>query len=263
VGLHVEGPFLNPNRRGAHDPAHLVPPDPARAAGWSAADGVRIVTLAPELTGALELTHDLVRRGIVVSAGHSAATLDDARCGFDAGIRYATHLFNAMPPLDHRAPGLAGAALLDARVTVGLIVDGHHVDPAVVDLAWRIAGPDRFSAVSDAIAALGMPPGRYRLGDADVSVDADRAARLADGRLAGGAIGLDAAVRNLRAFTRASEADVFRAVTTVPARLLGLSDRGNLEPGARADLALLSPGLDIVATLVAGEVAYAVDDRWG
>jgi N-acetylglucosamine-6-phosphate deacetylase len=261
VGLHFEGPFLNVARRGAHEASQLRAPDGGLTAQWSPQDGVRVVTLAPELPGALDVARELVRRGVVVSAGHSLATAEEARRGFDAGIRYATHLFNAMPPLDHRAPGLAGAALADPRVTVGLIVDGHHVDPLVVSLAWRLLGASRLNVVSDGIAALGMEPGAYRLGDATMLVDDDRAGRLPDGRLAGGATGLDEAVRNLVTFTGATSADALATVTSTPASLLGLEDRGRIAVGMRADIVLLTPGLRVVATIVGGDLVHATEDR--
>lgn len=260
LGLHVEGPFLNPERRGAHDAAHLRPPDPALVTGWSPVSGIRLVTLAPELPGALEIVRSLVGAGIVVSAGHSLATAAEASAGFDAGIRYVTHLFNAMPPLDHREPGLAGAALADSRVTVGLIPDGIHVHPTIIDLAWRLAGPDRFSIVTDAMAGLGMSPGTYQLGDTDVVVE--DAARLRDGRLAGSVVGLDRAVRNVAGFTGASVEEVVAAVTSTPARLLGLPDRGTIAVGGRADLVVLTPELEVVATIVGGRIVHTVDDRW-
>ena len=261
LGLHVEGPFLNPARRGAHDVAHLRAPDKRSVADWSPASGVRLVTLAPELPGALDVITHLVSRGVVVSAGHSSATAEEARRGFDAGISYATHLFNAMPPLDHRAPGLAGAALADERVTVGMIVDGHHVDPLAVALAWRLTGPRRFNVVSDAIAALGTTDGRYRLGDAVMTVDDEGAARLSDGRLAGGAIAIDAAARNLVAFTGATVQQAIETVTSTPARVLHLDDRGRLDRGTRGDVTLLDAQLRVVATIVSGELIYSTEDR--
>ena len=257
LGLHLEGPFLNPVRRGAHDPAYLRPPDPVLAAGWSPATGVRLVTLAPELPGALDLVRALVARGVVVSAGHSAATLAEARAGFAAGISYGTHLFNAMPPLHHRAPGLAGALLTDPRPTVGLIADGVHLDPALVALVWRAKGPRHLNLVTDAIAALDMPPGVYRIGDRAVHVDGT-AARLPDGTLAGSLLSLDQAVRNLVAWTGADPAAAVATVTAVPADLLGLGGgRGRLAPGAAADLVLLTPDLRVATAIVGGEVAYA------
>ena len=181
-----------------------------------------MVTLAPELPGALDVVQALLSRGIIVSAGHSAATFEEAVAGFDAGIRSVTHLFNAMAPLDHRAPGLAGAAMADSRVTIGLIPDGLHVHPAMVGLVRRAVGPDRLAIVSDAIAALGMPPGAYRLAGRDVTYDGS-SARLADGGLGGSVIGLDEGVRNLAAFAGVSLGEAALAATRVPARLLGLA----------------------------------------
>ena len=221
LGWHVEGPFIAPSRAGAHAPASLRDPDPAVARAWSPATGVRIVTLAPELPGALDVVETLLANGVVVSAGHSAATFDEATRGFDAGIRMATHLFNAMAPLDHREPGLVGAALLDDRVTVGLLVDGLHVAPAMVDLVRRIVGRERLLVVSDAIEALGMPPGRHQLAGREVIVD-ESSARLDSGVLAGCVIGIDEAVKNLAAYSGLSAEDARYAATVVPARLLGL-----------------------------------------
>jgi N-acetylglucosamine-6-phosphate deacetylase len=259
LGLHVEGPFIAAERIGAHDITHRRDPEPVFVAGWSPEAGVRIVTLAPELPGAIELIRELVGRGIVVSIGHTASTAVQARAGFDAGARFVTHLFNAMPGLDHREPGPVGAALADPRVTVGLIPDGLHVDPLVVDVAWRRAGPGRLAIVTDAIAALGMAPGSYHLGTMDVVVDVT-SARLADGRLAGSVLSLDAAVRNLRAFTGASVADAVGAVTSTPARLLGLAgERGVLREGAAGDVVMLTPELDVVATVIGGRVGYEAE----
>lgn len=255
LGLHVEGPFLSPGRRGAHRRTALRPPDIDATAEWSREGGVRLVTLAPELPGALELARALVARGVVVSAGHSSATLEQARAGFDAGIRCATHLFDAMPHLDHRAPGLVGAALADRRVTFSIIADGVHVDPVVVDLAWRIGGRERLALVTDATAGLGMPPGRYRLAAATVSVD-EGAVRLGK-RLAGSVLSLDRAVRNLAAFTGCSLDDALSAASEVPARLLGEPDRGRLVVGSRADLVLVTAAGEVVATIVGGRQIHA------
>jgi N-acetylglucosamine-6-phosphate deacetylase len=178
-----------------------------------------MVTLAPELPGALEVVAELVASGVVVSAGHSAATFDEARAGFDAGIRSVTHVFNAMAPLDHRHPGLVGAALADERVTIGLIPDGLHVHPAMCALVLRAVGLDRLAVVTDAIAGLGMPPGRYQLAGLDCVVDGE-SARLPGGGLAGSVLAMDTAVRNLAAFAGIPEADAALAATAVPARLL-------------------------------------------
>lgn len=253
LGLHLEGPFLNPARRGAHNPAHLRLPDTRLAADWSPERGVRLVTLAPELPNALKVIRILRERGVVVSAGHSMADYEQARAGVHTGVAYATHLFNAMPPLDHRAPGLAGAFLTDSRVTVGLIPDGIHLHPAIVKLVWQSKGAGRVNVVTDAMAALGMRPGNYQLGDLEVTVD-ETSARLSDGRLAGSILGLDQALRNLIAFTGCSLSEALSTITTVPAQVLGLADRGQIAPGFIADLTLLTPDLRTAATAINGQM---------
>ena len=224
LGWHVEGPFISPKRAGVHDLASLQAPNAGAVADWSPASGVRMVTLAPELPGALEVVATLIANGVVVSAGHSAATHEEAVAGFDAGIRCVTHLFNAMPPLDHRHPGLVGAALADERVTIALIPDGLHVHPAMVALARRAVGPDRLAIVTDAVAGFGMPPGTYVLAGRECIVDGV-SARLPDGALAGSVLAMDQAVRNLAAYAGIPEADAALAATTVPARLLGLAEK--------------------------------------
>ena len=256
LGLHLEGPFLSPQRYGAHDPALLRTPDAAFTDRWSRDAGVAIVTIAPELPGALELIRELAARGVVVSIGHSNATLDEARAGIDAGARYSTHLFNAMPALDHRRPGIAAAVLADERVTVGMIPDTIHIHPTVLDLAYRIAGPGRFSIVTDAMAALGMPHGTFRLGARDVTVD-ETGCRLPDGLLAGSNLRLDEGVRNMAAATGRGVETAVAAATTVPARLLGLADRGRITPGARADLTVVNPEFEAAGTIVDGRLVWA------
>jgi N-acetylglucosamine-6-phosphate deacetylase len=239
LGLHLEGPFLNPGKKGAHNPAYLRRPAAADLNGWSPAEGVRLVTLAPELPWARQAIAELARRGV-----------------FDAGARYATHLFNAMPTLHHREPGLVAAALADPRVTVGLVADGLHVHPALVGLLWRWLGPQRLNLVTDAMAALGMGPGDYVLGDYAVRVE-DDAARLADGTLAGCVLSLDAMLRAFLSYSGATAAEALPTVTTTPARLLGLGDwLGRVAPGCAADLVLLSPDLRVVETFVDGESVY-------
>ncbi len=256
LGLHIEGPFLNPQKKGAHNPRYLRPPDVCAVAGWSPATGVRLVTLAPELPGALAIVALLSGRGVLVSAGHSAATFDQAKAGIDAGIRYGTHLFNAMPTLQHREPGLPGALLTDPRATVGLIADGVHTHPAIVSLAWQALGSRRLSLVTDAMAALGMPAGTHRLGDFDVNVDAT-SARLADGTLAGSVLSLDQALRTLVAMTGCSLDDALPTMTSTAARAIGVDrERGRLAPGAVGDVVLLSPDLHVRTTIVGGDIVY-------
>lgn len=256
LGLHVEGPFLNPKKKGAHNQQYLRRPTPEAVAGWSPASGVRLVTMAPENPGALEVIAALASRGVVVSTGHSMATYDEAVAGFDAGARYGTHLFNAMPPLGHRDPGLPGALLADDRMTVGFIADGVHTHRSIIALVWRMLGPRRMSLVTDAMAALGMPPGSHRLGDYDVIVDAT-SCRLADGTLAGSILELDQALRNLLDITGCSLDEALETMTTTPAKLLGLEgERGRIAPGYTADIVLLSSDLRVQTTIASGEIVY-------
>lgn len=256
LGYHFEGPFLNPAKKGAHNADWLRLPDGDFARDWSRADGVRMVTMAPELPGALELARELAGRGICLSAGHSMASVDEARAAISAGYTLATHLFNAMPALDHRAPGLAAAALLEAGLTPGIIVDGIHVHPDMVRLAWRMKGADGLALVTDAMAALGMPPGVFNQAGMEVVVD-ETSARLRNGTLAGSKLSLDNAVRNTMAFTGASLTEVLPAVTSTPARLLGLTDRGHIAPGLCADFTLVDEAGSVHWTIVGGQVAYS------
>ena len=259
LGLHVEGPFLNPQKKGAHNPAYLQLPALEAVAGWSPQTGVRLVTLAPELPGALPVIEALATRGVLVSAGHSTATFEEATMAFDAGARYGTHLFNAMPTMHHREPGLPGALLTDPRPVVGFIADGVHTHPSVISLVWQALGPERLNLVTDAMAALGMGPGKHLLGDFEVTVDAT-SARLADGTLAGSILSLDQALRNLIRLTGCTLADALATVTTTPARSLGLDhERGRIAPGYVADLVLLSPELEVRGTVVRGELVYTAE----
>jgi N-acetylglucosamine-6-phosphate deacetylase len=255
LGLHLEGPMLNPARRGAHPPAWLRPPSAELVAGWTAEAGVALVTLAPELSGALDVVRRLVGDGVVVSAGHTAATADQLDRAATAGVTGITHLYNAMTPFSHRDPGPIGFALADPRMTAGIVADGIHVHPVAVAAAWRALGPDRLTLVTDAVAALGQPFGPFRLGDQQVTLGAD-GVRLPDGTLAGSALAMDQAVRNLVAFTGCAPPDAIGAVTATPARLLGRGAKGALGPGFDADLALLTPDLRVAGTVVAGRQVF-------
>ena len=256
LGLHFEGPFLAPERRGAHPAEQLQPPDPALVADerWARGSGVALVTLAPELPRALDLVRDLVAAGVVVSAGHSSASAEQATAAVDAGVTAVTHLFNAMAPLHHRDPGLVGVALTDDRLRVGAIADGLHLHPAAVALAARALG-ERLCLVTDAVAALGMPAGRVPLGALEAFAT-DNGVRLADGTLAGSDLSLDRAVRNLMAFAGVALSTAVAAVTASPAALLGLDDRGTISPGAVGDRVVLDPAGHVVATVIGGRVAF-------
>ena len=254
LGIHLEGPYLNPLKRGAHNPALLRAVDVDEIMRWAGGDMIRIVTLAPELPGALEAVRRLHYRGIVVSAGHSNATFDETLAGLQAGVTWGTHLFNAMRALDHREPGLPGA-LLASRVPCGLIADGIHVHPAMVKLAFQIKSASGITLITDAMAAMGMSPGRYKLSDRDVIVDG-ASARLADGTLAGSILTIDQAVRNAAEFTGCSLTEAITMATATPARLLGLERKGRIAPGCDADVVILDEALHVTHTLVAGQVVY-------
>ncbi len=260
LGLHFEGPMLAPARRGAH-PAHLLrAPSAELVAGWSRDAGVTMVTLAPELPGALEAIAALRDRGVVVALGHTEASGAEVEAAVAAGASCVTHLFNAMSPPTAREPGAAGVALGGDALVAGVIADGHHLDPHLLRTAWRALGPERFLAVSDTTAALGLPDGPTRLGEQETLL-ADGAVRLADGTLAGSAASLADCLRVLRATTGCSPAEAVATATTVPARLIGDERRGRLDAGCRGDLVLLDLAgdrFDVVATVVAGEVVHDV-----
>jgi N-acetylglucosamine-6-phosphate deacetylase len=257
LGLHIEGPMLSPARKGAHPAKLLAPPSADLIDGWSPETGVVLATVAPELPGAIAVIAELAARGVVVSIGHTDGSSADFAAGRAAGARYVTHLFNAMRPFSHRDPGPIGAALADDDVVVGLICDGLHVDPIAVRFAFRALGAARLNLVTDAISALGdgAGVGAGRLGSVAVTIDAD-GVRNADGVLAGSTLSLDRAVRNLVAFTGCAVADAVATVTSTPADLLGLSERGRLVPGKRADITVLDGDLFVIATVVGGEVAW-------
>jgi N-acetylglucosamine-6-phosphate deacetylase len=254
LGINLEGPFLAAARRGAHDPAHLRAPADVDFAQLfePMLPGLRLLTLAPELPGALELAAWLHDRGVVVSAGHSDADLAAGRAGYAAGISSTTHLLNAMRGLDHHAPGLAAAALADDDVYVELIADGHHVDRALWPLVLRAKPPDRLVLVSDAIALAGTDARRGTIGGLQVHVDGDRATLVEGGNLAGSLIALDTAVRNLVAEGTPLPHAV-AAASRNPLALLGVSDRGRLAAGQRADLLELDADLNVHRVMAGGD----------
>jgi N-acetylglucosamine-6-phosphate deacetylase len=217
--------------------------------GYFSSPAVRLVTLAPELPGALELIASLRARGVAVSLGHSAASADVARRAFDAGAQLVTHVFNAMAPVHHRAPGLAGAALADRRVLVGVIADGAHVDPLVLELVRRAAGP-RVILVSDATPAAAARAGTYRMGGVEIDHTGTDPVRTAAGTLAGTALTLDAAVRNWAAMTEASLAEAVSAAAEAPAAALGIP--AGLRPGSPADVVLLDGGGEVQRVMRGG-----------
>jgi N-acetylglucosamine-6-phosphate deacetylase len=261
LGVHLEGPFINLDRRGAHAAAHILPPDPGLLAHLLDLGPVRMVTLAPELEGSGELMTLASRRGASVSAGHSDAPFEVAYEALDASVAGVTHLFNAMSAMHHREPGLPGAAFAHPRVVCGLIVDGLHVHPEMVALAFRMLGPDRVCLVTDAIAAAGMGDGEYSLATRTVYLDGG-VPRLGSGAIAGSVLTMGEALRNVLAFTDCTLPEAARMVSTTPARLLGEGRRkGRITPGYDADVAVLAPDLSVEAVWRGGEVAYVRSSR--
>ena len=261
LGVHLEGPFLSVRRRGAHREEHLLDPTPDRVDALLAAgrEHVRYVTLAPEREHGLDAVRRLRAAGVLVSVGHSDATYAQTEAAAAAGATLVTHLFNAQRPLHHRDAGVTVAALTDERLVSGLIVDLHHVVPPVVALAFRAAA-GRLALVTDAVAAMGMPPGRYELGGEVVDLAPGRPPLRPDGTIAGSALRMDQAIAN----TVACGIDLVTAVdaaTRVPAAAMGRHDLGRIAPGLPADLVWLSDALSARATWVGGRPAWTDPDR--
>ncbi|MEE4546801.1 N-acetylglucosamine-6-phosphate deacetylase [Streptomyces sp. V4-01] len=256
AGIHFEGPFISPCRKGAHDEGLLRHPDPSDVrklveAGRGAA---KMVTLAAELPGGIESVRMLADLGVIAAIGHTDASYEQTLEAIDAGATVATHLFNAMPPLQHREPGPIAALLEDERVTVELINDGTHLHPAVLELAFGSAGAGRVAFITDAMDAAGFGDGMYDLGPMRVEVR-DGVARLVEGgSIAGSTLTLDTAFKRAVTLDRLSLADTVAAISANPARLLGLDDRiGSLEPGKDADLVVLDESWDLVGVMRRGE----------
>ncbi|MGW6601621.1 N-acetylglucosamine-6-phosphate deacetylase [Streptomyces sp. NPDC055036] len=256
AGIHFEGPFISPCRKGAHSEALLRDPDPAEVRKLlDAARGTaRMVTLATELPGGIESVRLLAEHGVIAAVGHTDATYDQTVAAIDAGATVATHLFNAMPPLGHRAPGPIAALLEDERVTVELINDGTHLHPAALELAFHRAGADRVAFVTDAMDAAGFGDGRYELGPLAVEVK-DGVARLVEGgSIAGSTLTQDIAFKRAATVDRLPVEDIVRAISANPARLLGVYDKvGSLEPGKDADLVVLDEEFSVKGVLHKGE----------
>jgi N-acetylglucosamine-6-phosphate deacetylase len=254
VGVHLEGPFLSPQWPGAHDPGCLLDPDTDLALRLWAQGPVSMVTVAPELSGGLELVERLAAAGVVVSCGHSDADASTAHAAFDRGARAITHIYNGHRRWRPRDPGLAGAALVRPEVFVAAIADGVHLAPETA-YATCLATGGRFCLVTDAVEASMVGPGSYRLANREIEV-AEGAARLSDGTLAGSVLTMDQAVRNLVA-SGAEPARALSAAATAPAKLLERPDLGSIAPGAPANLVVLDDELRVRRTLIAGSEAFA------
>jgi N-acetylglucosamine-6-phosphate deacetylase len=252
VGVHLEGPFLSHLRRGVHPPKDLLAPAMSTFDRfWEAARGhISLLTIAPELEGAIELIAEVRKRGICVSLGHSDADLDQTRAAIAAGARHATHTFNAMRPLDHRSPGILGEVLSNRLLTADLIADGIHVHPAVVRLFLEAKGAEKAVLITDALAAAGMPDGRYRLGEMEIDVKEGKC--LHQGTLAGSVLTLDRAVGNIMEFAQWTLERSLPTATLNPARVVGIESKGTVQPGADADLVALSAKGEVRSTIAKG-----------
>lgn len=262
LGIFLEGPFLSPDYPGAFQPESIVPPDPDLFAHYLArAQGlIRLMTLAPERPRAGEVIRAALTQGVIVAAGHTGATADEIAHAAVLGVRHATHMFNAMSPLHHRAPNAVGAILADPHYTAEIICDGIHVHPTVVQILVQTKGAERVALITDSIRAAGLPGGQYSMADGDITVS-NGSVRLADGTLAGSILTMDRAVANMIAFAGVSLADAVAMASTTPARILGIADRtGAIAAGLAADLILLDGDLRVVQTVAGGRVVYTVDE---
>ncbi len=257
LGIHLEGPFISHVRRGAHPPEYLLAPTlPLFEQFWQAARGhIRMMTIAPELEGALEVITEAAGRGVCVSLGHSDADFAAAERGIAAGALHATHTFNAMRPLDHSTlhnhnPGILGAVLTDDRVSADIIADGVHLDPAIVKLVAAAKRPNQTVLITDAISATGMPDGRYRLGTLEVDLREGKC--TVDGKLAGSVLTMDRAVQNLARFAGWDLPQALAAASENPARVAQIPTKGVLAVGADADFLVLNAKGEVMRTFIGG-----------
>jgi N-acetylglucosamine-6-phosphate deacetylase len=259
LGIHLEGPFINPEKRGTHRAEDIVRPELPTFRNWleRAQGKLLILTLAPELPGAIEVLREARSRGILVGIGHSDATYAEAQAAIAAGATHGVHLFNAMRALAHRDPGIVAAVLASDSTYAELIADGVHLDPVIVRLTAQWKAVDRLLLITDATSATGMPDGDYRLGTMQVHVEGG-VSRDSEGRLAGSTLTQDVALRNLLRWTGWSLAEALRAVTLNPARLLHCEERkGFLREGADADLVVLTTDCQVVQTIVGGQTVFS------
>jgi N-acetylglucosamine-6-phosphate deacetylase len=269
LGIHMEGPFLNPLRRGTHCAGCLRKAERdafLRFIAWSE-NSVRRLTVAPEMDSGCSVIRAASELGIAVSLGHSDATEIQARAAVDAGATQATHTYNAMRPFHQREPGILGVALTDDRVYAEIIADGVHVQPGAIDLLLRVKGVDRIPLVTDGSSGVGMPDGRYPLGGKSVTVK-DGECRDSEGHLAGSVLTLDRAVRNLIKWLDVPLHEALIMASATPARCMRMSNGlGIVKPGADADLVFLDRNLEVIQTMVAGRIVYtrpqASQDRAG
>lgn len=262
LGIHLEGPFINLEKSGAHPKAYIqsFQKHPSIEKFYGSLAGVKMVTLAPELPGALDVIKTLRSKNIVISAGHSQASYEDMQKSVSEGLTMATHLFNATAPLHQRAPGIIGEALTNSHLFYSIIADGLHVHPAAIKLAWR-ANPEGLILISDITAAGGQQVGSYTIGSVSIEVEGKRPVVKGTDHLAGSITNLAESLRLFQSFTDCSIAEALEAATLKPARLLGIeSTKGTLKPGADADFIILNEDLTVEATYISGQLAWHIDN---
>jgi N-acetylglucosamine-6-phosphate deacetylase len=257
LGVHLEGPCIDVKKKGAQPEQHITNAASIDYQQLFSLGNIKLITLAPEIEENADLIAFARAQGAAVVVGHSSATYEDLEEAVKHGLNHATHTFNQMEGLHHRKPGTVGGVLLLDEIYAEFIADGVHLHPAVVDMVVRLKGADRAVAITDAISGAGMPDGEYELGGQKIVVK-EGAVRLPDGTLAGSALTLDQAVRNIVEFTVASLPEAIQMATLTPARSIGVADRkGSLEPGKDADIVILDDDLDVLKTMVGGEVVYS------
>ncbi|WP_108671607.1 N-acetylglucosamine-6-phosphate deacetylase [Peribacillus acanthi] len=258
IGVHLEGPFINPSKRGAQPDTHIKQPDLDLFMKWQEASGntIKLITLAPEMEGALPVIQELCRNGVCVSIGHSDATYEEVVAGIEVGASHVTHFFNGMSGLHHREPGVVGAGLLRKELTVELICDGIHFNQDLIHLVLQSKGLDRIVLITDSMRAKGLKDGQYELGGQAVYVN-DNKATLKDGTLAGSIVSMMDCIRLVHSVTNLPFEDIIKLATHNPAKQIGMFDRkGSISQGKDADLVVLNDQLDIVMTICRGKIVY-------
>jgi len=258
LGVHLEGPFINPQKRGGINPRAVQHPDQERLHALLDVTGpsLKMMTLAPELDQALPMIEMLQKNKVIPAFGHSLASYAEAKKGFAAGINHVTHIFNAMPPLHHREPGPLLAIFESETLSAQIISDGAHLHPRIVNYLYQQLGPERCICITDGIQAMGLPDGEYVYNGKKYRAE-DGVARYLDGTLIGTAVGVNEIARRFQKFTGCALATAIDTITTNPARLLGLSARkGSVSQGKDADLVLLNADGSVWATIVTGKVVY-------
>ena len=256
LGVHLEGPYIDAAKKGAQPAQHVRTAGDLDYRGFFSLGNIRLVSLAPEFEENRELIAFARARGVAVAVGHSSASYEQVVEAVKLGVSQSTHTFNQMEGIHHRKPGTVGAALMLDEIYAQFIADGVHLHPAIVKMIVHLKGPDRAVLITDAIRGAGMPDGEYELGGQPITVK-EGAVRLADGALAGSCLTMDQGVRNIAAFTGRPLAECLRMATLTPARAIGVAHRkGSIEPGKDADIVILTPNLEVAATVAMGRVVY-------